>query len=411
MHARSPGSHALRFLLPVLLTVLLAACSASFRVSGPGPLPRVLREGSARSVGMDPQRLRVVDSVIETAIAEGTIPGAVLLVARSGVIVYQRAYGLRAVVPSSEPMTLDTIFDLASLSKPLSSAASVMKLVEAGKIRLQDPVSVYLPEFERNGKGSIRVAQLLTHTSGLAPYAPVDSIASMYGRPTVEGVWKWIVDHPPRYEPGERFLYSDLNYVTLARLVHQVSGMPLNEFAEKMIYGPLGMRDTAFFPPPEARARIAPTEQLQDRVLRGEVHDPLARLQGGVGGSAGLFSTARDVAVFGQMLLNGGTYDGVRIFAPLTVRAMTTAREMGRGYGFDVASPYANLRGDLLGPDSFGHTGYTGTSLWIDRAEELIVVLMTNRVHPTDTTSVVPLRSKVSNVMAASIIAPPPGRR
>jgi CubicO group peptidase (beta-lactamase class C family) len=358
---------------------------------------------------MDQSRLQLVDDVIEEAIADRTIPGAVLIAVRSGVVVHYRAYGQRAVVPSSERMTLDTIFDMASLSKPLSTAASVMKLVEAGKIRLQDRVSVYMPEFEGNGKGAIRVAQLLTHTSGLAPYAPVDSIASMHGRPTVEGVWKWIVDHPPRFDPGERFLYSDLNYVTLAHLVNRTSGMPLNEYAEQMIYEPLGMVDTSFFPPASAHSRIAPTEQLEDRVLRGEVHDPLARLQGGVGGSAGLFSTAWDVALFAQMLLNGGVYNDIRIFSPLAIRAMTTIQDTGRGYGFDVASPYSNLRGDLLGSDSFGHTGYTGTSLWIDREQQLIIALMTNRVHPTDTTSVVALRSKVSNAVAAAVVSPPPG--
>ncbi len=400
-----------RIIPALLLASQIAACSASLRVSGPSPHARTLSEGPPGSVGIDPERLQRVDEVIEEAIAEKTVPGAVLIVVRAGVVVHNKAYGRRAVVPSSEPMTLDTIFDMASVSKPLSSAASVMKLVEAGTVRLHDRVSVYMPEFEENGKGAIQVAQLLTHTSGLAPYAPVDSIASMHGRPTIEGVWKWIVDHPPRFEPGERFLYSDLNYVTLAHLVYRVSGMPLNEYAERMIYQPLGMKDTFFFPPASALSRIAPTEQLEDRVLRGEVHDPLARLQGGVGGSAGLFSTAWDVALFGQMLLNGGIYEGTRIFSPLTVRAMTTERDAGRGYGFDVASPYSNLRGDLLGPDSFGHTGYTGTSLWIDRDEQLIIALMTNRVHPTDTTSVVGLRSKVSNVVAASIVAPPPGRR
>jgi CubicO group peptidase (beta-lactamase class C family) len=406
-----PGKRLIRrtqLALLLFCALLIQACSASLKVASSPPRAPVLKEGPPGLVGMDPGRLARLDGVIEEAIADSTIPGAVVLIARAGTIVYHRAYGNRAVVPQQERMTLDTVFDMASVSKPMSSAASVMKLVEMGRVRLQDRVSVYLPEFDEAEKGQIRVAQLLTHTSGLAPYAPVDSIASQYGRPTVEGVWNWIVEHPPRHEPGERFLYSDLNYVTLAHLVHRVSGRPLNEFAEDMIYRPLGMSDTGFFPPVGSAARIAPTEQLEDRVLRGEVHDPLARLQGGVGGSAGLFSTAADVAVFAQMLLNGGEYDGVRIFSPLTVRAMTTVQIMGRGFGFDVLSPYSNLRGDLLARGSFGHTGYTGTSLWIDPSEELIVVLMTNRVHPTDTTSVVPLRSKVSNVVAASIIGPPP---
>jgi len=390
------------------LLILLAAITAG--CAGPHAT-LTLRKRSPASAGIDAARLGRVDRVIEEAIADSTIPGAVLLVIRSGFIVHFKAYGWRALEPRRERMTLDTIFDMASVTKPVATASSVMKLVESGKIRLQDHVGVYLPEFATEGKESITVAQLLTHTSCLAPYAPVDSIEAVWGRPTIDGVWQWIVDHPPRDDPGTRFLYSDLNYVTLAHLVHRVSGRTLDVFAAQEIYEPLGMSDTGFSPPPEALGRIAPTERLAGGVLRGDVHDPLARLQGGVGGSAGLFSTASDLGIFGQMILNGGKYGGVRVFTPLTVRAMSTVRVMERGYGFDVHSPYSNLRGDLLGPNSFGHSGYTGTSLWIDPDQELIIILLTNRVHPTDTTSVVPLRSKVSNVVAAAITDPPRGRR
>ncbi len=370
---------------------------------------RVLRPGTPEEAGMDAARLAHVDRVIETAIDSGITPGAVLLVARGGLVVHRKAYGRRAVVPSEEPMTLDTIFDMASVTKPAATAASVMKLVERGSVRLQDRVAAYLPEFGQAGKEGIRVAQLLTHTSGLAPYAPVDSLARRFGRPSRSGVWTWITESEPMDEPGSRFRYSDLNYATLVRLVERVDGRPLEVFAHEELYGPLGMDDTAFFPPPEEAGRIAPTEVLEEEgVLRGIVHDPLARYQGGVGGSAGLFSTADDMAVLLQMLLNGGVYDGQRVFGPLTVRAMTTPQERGRGYGFDVSSPYANVRGDLLGPSSFGHTGYTGPSVWVDPEQELLIVLMTNRVHPEDVTSVVPLRSKVSNVVAASITGPVP---
>ena len=399
-----PGRIRALALLVVAATVMVSACA--------GPRAGLtLRRRSPASAGIDTKRLQQVDLVIEAAVADSTIPGAVLLVIRSGLIVHFKAYGWRAVEPRRERMTTDTIFDLASMTKPVATAASVMKLVELGKVRLQDRVGVYLPEFATEGKESLKVAQLLTHTSCLAPYAPVDSIEAAYGRPTVEGVWRWIVEHPPRDKPGTRFLYSDLNYVTLAHLVHRVSGRPLDVFAAEEIYAPLGMTDTGFFPPAEARGRIAPTERLETGVLRGEVHDPLARLQGGVGGSAGLFSTASDLGIFAQMLLNGGVYGGVRVFSPLAVRAMTGEQEMGRGYGFDLYSPYSNLRGDLLGPNSFGHSGYTGTSMWIDRDQELIIILLTNRVHPTDTTSVVPLRSKVANVVTAALTGPPPGRR
>lgn len=402
----------------LLLLVVSAGCAGPTVLtqhnSVPAPVsidPDSLELSVPASVGIDPDRLALVDDVIEEAIANSTIPGAVLLVIRSGAIVHQKAYGWRSLEPTRERMTLDTIFDMASMTKPVATASSVMKLVEAGKVRLRDPVGVYMPEFATEGKERLTVAHLLTHTSTLAPYAPVDSLERRWGRPTLEGVWQWIVDHPPRDQPGSRFLYSDLNYVTLAHLVHRVSGRSLDVFVKDEIFGPLGMVDSGFFPPPQSMNRIAPTERLPDRVLRGEVHDPLARLQGGVGGSAGLFSTAHDLGIFATMLLNGGEYNGVRVFSPLTIRAMSTPQMLGRGYGFDIHSPYSNIRGDLLGPNSFGHSGYTGTSIWIDPDQELAIILLTNRVHPTDTTSVVPLRSKVSNVVAASIIAPPKDRR
>lgn len=352
-----------------------------------------------------------MDTVIEGAIADSTIPGAVLIVGRSGRIAYERAYGMRSWERTQEPMTLDTVFDMASVTKPMATAASIMKLVETGSIRLQDRVSAYLPEFRSAGKGGISVAQLLTHTSGLAPGVPVRSIVASHGTYCPEAVWWWVVENPPRVEPGTEFIYSDLNYLTLSRIVHRVSGRTLDVFAREEIYEPLGMADTGFNPPPEMLGRIAPTERLENELLRGVVHDPMARMLGGVGGSAGLFSSARDIAVFCQMLLNGGEYNGVRVYSPLTVRAMTHERDMGRAYGFDVLSPYSSIRGDLIGLDSFGHSGYTGTSVWIDYEQELFVVLLTNRVYPDDSGSVVGLRSKVSNVVAAAIIEPPKGRR
>jgi CubicO group peptidase (beta-lactamase class C family) len=402
-------------LLPLLLGLAAGCAAARPAALAPGrtpfPADRVLRTGTPADAGLDAARLERVGGVIEAAIADSTIPGAVVLVARGGIVVLHRAWGMRALVPTREAMTRDTVFDMASCTKPMATAPSVMKLVEAGRVRLEDPVARYLPEFEAAGKGSIRVAQLLTHTSGLAAYAPVDSIAARWGRPAREGVWDWIASHPPVDEPGSGFRYSDLNYVTLARLVERASGRALEVFAAEELYGPLGMTDTGFFPGPERLARTAPTEVLPEGVLRGVVHDPLARLQGGVGGSAGLFSTASDLAVYLQMLLNGGVYGGVRVFSPLTVRAMTTPREQGRGFGFDIASAYASIRGDLLGPASFGHSGYTGTSIWVDPQEDLFIILLTNRVHPKDVGSVVALRAMVSNVVAASIVGPPPAPR
>ncbi len=360
---------------------------------------------------MDTGRLEALDAVIRAEIDRGVIPGAVLLVARADRIVYTGTWGMRALDPVPEAMTFDTIFDLASLTKPLATAAGVMRLVELGKIRLQDRVSDYLPEFAGGGKGGIRIAQLLTHTSGLPPGVPVGTIRDDYGAYCPEAVWWWVCEHDPGVEPGERFVYSDINYFTLAHLIRRVSGRTLDEFTRAEIYAPLAMTDTGFHPDPGRVARTAPTERVAEGVLRGEVHDPMARLVGGEGGSAGLFSTAADIARYCRMLLNGGEYDGVRIFSPLTVRAMSQESLFGRAYGFDVSSPYASIRGDLLGPDSFGHSGYTGTSVWIDPDEDLLVILLTNRVHPDDAGSVVGLRARVSNVVAAAITGPPPGRR
>ncbi|MFO7769389.1 MAG: serine hydrolase domain-containing protein, partial [bacterium] len=247
----------MRRVLNVLTVLLLLPCLPGGTASAQD---EALAPADPAEVGMDADRLARVDDVIGEAIEEGITPGAVLLVARGGRIVRHRAYGRRAVVPASETMTLDTIFDLASLTKPMATAASVMKLVERGRVRLQDRVGVYLPEFAAEEKEGIRVDQLLTHTSGLAPYAPVDSLARRFGAPSREGVWTWIVENEPLDEPGSRFRYSDLNYATLARLVERVDGRGLEVFAAEELYVPLGMTDTAFFPPDGVRDRIAPTE-------------------------------------------------------------------------------------------------------------------------------------------------------
>ncbi|MFC1545159.1 serine hydrolase domain-containing protein, partial [Gemmatimonadota bacterium] len=307
-----------------ILLFLAAGCAASFS-------PKLLREGTPSSAGMDLERLQQVDMVIEEAIADRIIPGAVLIVGRQGKIVWNRAYGQRAWVPVEEPMTLDTIFDMASMTKPIATAASVMRLVERGKMRLQDRVSVYLPEFASAGKAGIRVAQLLTHTSGLAPGVPWTTLTRDYGAYCPEAVWWWVVENPPRIEPDTDFLYSDLNYLTLRMIVERVTGESMAEFAWREIYSPLGMTDTGFYPSPEHLSRVAPTEQLENELLRGIVHDPMSRLLGGIGGSAGLFSTARDISIFSQMILNGGVYGGKRIYGPLTLQAMSHDQDRGRG--------------------------------------------------------------------------------
>ncbi len=372
------------------------------------PLPLAQPE----SVGMSAERLAAIDGVVRDAIARGELPGAVILVARHGRIVYRKAFGHRALRPEPLPMTIDTVFDLASLTKVVATATSIMILVERGLIRLGDRVSKYIPEFGRNGKERITIEQLLTHRGGLLP----DNDLADYQRGPEEALER-IYSLSPIYEPGTRFVYSDVGYIVLGELVRRVSGLRLDAFAHRYIFQPLGMRHTMFLPPAQLRAKAAPTEERDGRWLIGEVHDPRAFLLGGVAGHAGLFSTADDLAIYCQMMLNGGQYNGVRILSPLGVRRMTSARGLPpnewRGLGWDINTRYSSNRGDLFPIGSFGHTGFTGTSIWIDPQTESFVIFLSNRVHPDGKGDVVSLRGRVASIVAASIIAnvPPEGER
>jgi uncharacterized protein YbbC (DUF1343 family)/CubicO group peptidase (beta-lactamase class C family) len=344
-----------------------------------------------------------LDEVIEQAIKERTIPGAVLIVGHNGEIVHRKAYGNRALIPSREPMTVDTIFDCASLTKVVATTTAVMMLVEEGKLRLGDRLSKYLPEFA-GGRSPITIEQLLTHYSGLRPDLDLEPAWSGYQT----GITMAFQEKPVA-NPGSRFIYSDINYILLGELVREVSGQPLDQFARERIFEPLGMADSGFHPDPSLMPRIAPTEQLADgTILRGVVHDPTTRFMGGLAGHAGLFSTADDLSRFARMMLHGGMIDGRRLITPLSVVKMTTpqsprGRPAQRGLGWDFDSPYSSVRGDLFLIGSFGHTGFTGTSIWIDPFTKTYVVLLTNRVHPTTRTSVVNLRSQIASAVAASL--------
>jgi len=374
-----------------------------------------LVQGGETRFGISMERLQRVDEPIQQAIDSGEIPGAVLLVARDQHILLRKAYGYMQLVPVKRPMRVDAIFDLASITKPVATASSVMLLVEQGKIRLLDPVKDYVPGFVPFVDDSGRVAEdariyhLLTHTSGLPPYTNADTAAALLGRPCeTDSLVAYIARLPKIAPPGTEFHYSCLGYITLAGIVKKVTGQPINEFAKQHLFEPLGMHDTGYLPGPEKLDRVVPTEMVNGEPLVGRVHDPLARLQGGVSGNAGLFSTADDLLKFARMLLNGGELDGVRVFSPLTVERMTTLYPRvafaGRGLGWDVSSAYASNGGDLFPPSGFGHTGYTGTSIWVDRDTRTIVILLTNRVHPYDRGSVVRLRSLVANVVAAAVV-------
>ncbi|MGA7589171.1 MAG: serine hydrolase [Candidatus Sulfotelmatobacter sp.] len=344
--------------------------------------------------------LGAVDAVIQQAIHEGQIPGAVLLVGHNGQVIYRKAYGERALEPHREPMALDTIFDLASLTKVIATTPAVMQLVEQGKVRLNDPVAKYLPAFAENGKEDITVRQLLTHYSGLPP--DLDLKTPWAGKETAYRMAFAAMLQDP---PGSRFSYSDINFIVLGALVERVSGETLDEYCARHIFAPLKMAHTRFLPPVSWRAKIAPTQYDEnDHMLRGVVHDPTARRMGGVAGQAGLFSTADDLAKFARTLLDGG---GV-ILSAESVKKMTQPEQppsapVLRGFGWDIDSPFSSNRGDLLPIGGYGHTGFTGTSLWIDPSTQTYIILLTNAVHPRGKGSAVALRSKVATAIGAAL--------
>ncbi|MGA8735590.1 MAG: serine hydrolase [Terriglobales bacterium] len=343
--------------------------------------------------------LGVIDSIVQEAIRDGQIPGAVVLVGHDGQVIYRKAFGERALEPRREAMTVDTIFDLASLTKVVATTTAVMQLVQKGEIRLNDPVAKYIPEFGENGKEEITVRELLTHFSGMPK--DLDLSQPWEGRETA---LRMACAEKPIYPPGSRFLYSDVNFIVLGALMERVSGMSLQEYCEKNIFAPLKMTRTRFLPPASWLPKIAPTQYDEhDKMLRGVVHDPTVRRMGGVGGQAGLFSTADDLAKFAQALLDGSV-----ILSPLTIEKMTTPEQpptspVLRGFGWDIDSPFSSNRGDLLPVGSFGHTGFTGTSLWIDPTTRTYIIVLTNAVHPRGKGSAVALRSKIATAVAAAL--------
>ncbi len=343
-----------------------------------------------------------LDREIEQAIADKLIPGAVLLIGHDGKVIYRKAYGSRALVPSKEPMTLDTIFDAASLTKVIATTSSLMQLFERGKLRLNDRVTQYLPEYQW-GQSDITIRDLMTHFSGLRPDLDLQPPWSGYQT----GIQKALIDRPTS-PAGSIFRYSDINFILLGEIVHKISGQLVSDYSREHVFLPIGMKQSMFTPPASLRPRIAPTEVEDGNVVRGVVHDPTARYMGGVAGHAGLFTTADDLSRFAQMMLNMGEVDGVRLFSPLTVRKFTepespASQPVLRGLGWDIDSPFSSNRGELFPIGSYGHTGFTGTSLWIDPSTRTYVILLTNSVHPSRGKNVTPLRAKVATITAASL--------
>ncbi|MBQ6311640.1 MAG: serine hydrolase [Bacteroidales bacterium] len=379
-----------------------------------------LQKATPEEMGMSSERLAFVDDVINQAIKDTLMPGAVVCVVRQDKVVYLKAYGNKAIYPKKEKMTENTVFDIASCSKCVGTTLSFMQLIEQGKVRLIDRVDMYIPGFEPyiDEKGKpvhIRIIDLLTHTSGLPAYVNPSVIQEKYGNTNPESLLDWIAHCKREYRPAGGHIYSCLNFITLQNVLQKITGMKLQDYAQKNVFDRLGLAYTTYSPKlqkkKEVMKLVAPTEKQPDgKCLIGEVHDPLARVCGnGNSGNAGVFSNAEDLAVICAALMNGGEYGGKRILGPMTVKAMSSipdqVRRFGRTLGWDGDVHYYTA-GDLFSPQAYGHTGYTGPSIVIDPVTKTAVIILANRVHPYDTGNMAPVRAKVSTIVAASIVKP-----
>jgi CubicO group peptidase (beta-lactamase class C family) len=365
-----------------------------------------LRHRSPAEVGMDADRLVLIDRAVKEGLGAGGFPGASVVVGRRGAIVWEKGYGSADWGFGLPPVVATaTMYDIASLTKVVATSAAAMVLYDRGKLRLDVPVSRYLPEFRGGDKGRVTVRDLLTHRSGLP--AGRDLRAAHNARQAR----RLVLETPLDAMPGTRTEYSDVGADVLGFVVEAVAGERLDQFVSRTIYRRLGLHNTLFVPGRDRRSRIAPTENFPPRgyPLRGEVHDDAAYKLGGVAGHAGLFATASDLAVFAQMMLNGGTYNGVRIVSDTTVARFTERSAGSRALGWDTCIGGGSC-GFYLGPHSYGHTGYTGTSLWIDPDRQVFVIVLTNWVHAAPSARVAPIavladvRSDIADIAALSIV-------
>lgn len=384
----------LRFLLLGIVAVLMATPA----VAAPPPRSDLAQP---EEVGMNAGRLEEIDRIVAEGLKSKKMCGCVVLVGRRGKVVFLKAYGHKQIEPSRVAMTTDTVFDLASLTKPIATATSVMILVDRGRLRLEDRVAKHVPEFGRSGKQDITVFQLLTHQGGMIPDNPLAD----YGDGP-EKAWQRLFALKPRVPPGSKFIYSDVGYLVLGELVRRVSGKGLDEFARDEIFRPLGMSETGYLPEEPLRRRAAPTEKRDGAWIRGEVHDPRAYLLGGVAGHAGLFSTAEDLAIYARMMLGGGRLGDVRILSPEAVAKMTRPYRISagrRGLGWDMKTGYSSNRGRSFSSRAFGHGGFTGTVIWMDPELGLFLIFLSNRLHPDGKGSVNPLAGRIGTVAADAI--------
>lgn len=402
------SKHRAWLIVITMLATVLPACAANAPPSTPNAVPETKPEAKPETDPVSAKKpvfnFATTDALINAAIERGDVPGAVLAVLHRDKTVYSKAYGHRSVQPAKTPMQLDAIFDLASLTKPIATATSVMILIDRGKIDPKSPVAKYIPEFGRNGKEAITVEHLLLHRGGLIP----DNHLNDYKQGIAKS-WENIFALAPRTKPGEAFKYTDVGFMVLGELVQRVDGRPLDQFVAEEIAKPLGLTDTSFNPPKSKRDRYAPTEQRDGHWMLGEVHDPRAFLLDGVAGHAGLFSTVDDLSRFARMLMHDGELDGKRILSKRAVRDMVRGRWLpdgtnGRGYGWDVDTAYSSPRGVHLPRGvSFGHTGFTGTSIWIDPVSQTAIILLANRVHPEGKGRTVKLRREVATAVVEEL--------
>jgi CubicO group peptidase (beta-lactamase class C family) len=372
-----------------------------------------LPKAKPEDVGMSSKKLNQIDKTAQQAIDEKKTPCVAVLVAKDGKVVYKKAFGYASIEPEKKLLTDDMIFDLASVSKPVGTGTAVMMLVEEGKISLYDDVKEYIPNFapyinQDGRKEHAKIYHLLTHTSGLPDYTDADSVIVKYGSVAGDSLMNHIAQLKKKNSPGTKFEYSCLGFITLANIVKVVTGKPLNEFAQENIFAALKLKNIGYVPSAEMIKKCVPTEKTDGVMLCGVVHDPLARLQKGISGNAGLFSNLDDLSVMVQLMLNGGEYNGIRLLSPLTVKLMTEVyarlQKFGRGLSWDVASDYMGQRGDIFPIGSYGHTGFTGTSVIIDPVSKTQLIILTNRVHPDGKGDVSKLRKNIANITASAIL-------
>ncbi len=393
----------------IALLLLTGFLWSSELVSQTRHFPKGTREVFiAKATGIRSDLLRNIAPIIETSISKGNYPGAVILIGHRGQIIYRGVFGNRRILPNVAPMRFGTIFDIASLTKVVATTPAIMQLVEQGKIEIDAPVATYWPEFAKHDKDAVTIRELLTHTSGLPgeiPHQPdisneCDSL-------------KRIAQLRLAYPSGTKFLYSDVNFIVLAHIVAIITNEDIDTYAKHHIFKPLKMNSTFFTPAKILRDRIAPTELIENKLRWGDVHDPLAHSLGGVAGNAGVFSDAMDLGLYAQSLLNGGLEGRAtsnHFLGPLSIAKMTTPQTPAnlvdtRGFGWDIDSHYSN-RGILFPTQSYGHTGWTGTSLWIDPVTQTWIVMLTSRTHPLPLkdNQLIQDRRTIANIVSASIV-------